>query len=601
MLYNINCNTFSCFVHVSWDSFYFFIRFIKGYKSYIVYNPITCVGTILWHTLQFLRKKCLCIKLPGWADLNKMKLHCTQFAELIKFLFLFEGKSLKITLKKSPRKKSGKKKNKASSSTKITEENDDCFTCVDCSYVSTKKMNLREHIQRMHKDKVWSCEFCSKIFSIQKDLVRHEKSHLGPELCCDFCGKMYKSRRTFINHKKSHEENYIKPEYECNVCNKSFSTKYVRNYHVKSEHLGMKKLFLCPTCGKSFTQKNSYIQHANVHMGLKPYQCEHCGKSFAYEKSLKEHRFMHDEILHFKCEVCDKLFRQKSALQIHKKIHQVTKDHLCGICGKGFTQRQALLRHERIHNGDKPFKCGLCARTFSDASIIRRHMILVHKKNSKEWREDVICDLKGADDYWIEGKKPEGRIKRLPSAKKTNDVEAVNNEMNISEPDNLVTPTSKSQDQVPVVEEIIQVNLNNQCTENHELINRETVNQSSPDDGYINQNIYVPEVPEQYMKDSVMYMRKNAAMLHPNSEGSDMMLSASNITQYLQNPHISAETSNSMNLDQTFNDTFTNITERKTEQHSYQTNIRTGNQWTAEPYPFNTMHYLPHFSNYQNQ
>jgi hypothetical protein len=65
-------------------------------------------------------------------------------------------------------------------------------------------------------------------------------------------------------------------------------------------------------------------------------------------------------------------------------------------------------------------------------------MILVHKKNSKEWREDVICDLKGADDYWIEGKKPEGRIKRLPSAKKTN-VEAVNNEMNISEPDNLVT------------------------------------------------------------------------------------------------------------------------------------------------------------------
>jgi Zn-finger protein len=100
-----------------------------------------------------------------------MKLHCTQFAELIKFLFLFEGKSLKITLKKSPRKKSGKKKNKASSSTKITEENDDCFTCVDCSYVSTKKMNLREHIQRMHKDKVWSCEFCSKIFSIQKEIV----------------------------------------------------------------------------------------------------------------------------------------------------------------------------------------------------------------------------------------------------------------------------------------------------------------------------------------------------------------------------------------------------------------------------------------------
>ncbi|VDI65132.1 Hypothetical predicted protein [Mytilus galloprovincialis] len=509
-------------------------------------------------------------------------------------LFQVKGtKALKITLKKQQKPKSLKKR---SNKTEETEPSEQQFTCTQCSYVSSKRANLREHVQRMHKDKIWSCEFCDKIFSIQKDLVRHEKCHLNPQLCCDFCGKMYKSRRTFIQHKKSHEENYIKPEYECKVCKKSFSTKYVLNYHVKSEHLGMKKQFLCPTCGKSFTQKNSYVQHANVHMGLKPYQCEHCGKSFAYEKSLKEHRFMHDEVLHFKCDVCDKLFRQKSALQIHKKIHKVTKDHLCGTCGKGFTQRQALLRHERIHNGDKPFSCAICSRSFSDASIIRRHMILVHKKHTKEWREDVICDLKGAEDYWIEGKKPEGRIKRLP-AKKTNNITEVqgpqgnNNEIGQVTADDTITN---------IVDEL---SLHQQSTEEQSRIHSDAVDQSSPDGRYIQQSLY--SVSEEQMKETAIYLRKNPTMLQTAADASenDMLLSSSNISQYLHNPQ---DSNHSVNLDHTFNEPFTSLHDRKSEErltNPFHTNVqmRTSNQWTAEPFSYNTVHYMSQYQNYPNQ
>ncbi|XP_069131325.1 uncharacterized protein [Argopecten irradians] len=276
------------------------------------------------------------------------------------------------------------------------------YPCPSCSYVAKKKSQLGEHYRRNHRMKKWKCEHCDRTFGIHKDLKRHVMTHVEPQHCCDTCGKMYKSLRTFIKHKKVHEEDYEKPEYPCDQCDKVFSTKYVLNYHIKAEHMGIRKSFLCPTCGKSFTQKNSYIQHANVHMGLRPHVCKVCNKSFAYEKSLKEHKYTHDEVKRFKCEVCDKLFRQSSALAIHMKVHKGGKDHLCGVCGKGFTQKQALYRHERIHNGDKPFSCGLCARKFSDTSIIRRHMILVHKRDPKKWRDGVISDLKGKEGYFIE-------------------------------------------------------------------------------------------------------------------------------------------------------------------------------------------------------
>ncbi|XP_046352615.2 zinc finger protein 37-like [Haliotis rufescens] len=276
------------------------------------------------------------------------------------------------------------------------------FHCDKCPYFANKRCHLREHERRVHITKEFKCEHCDKIFGFGKDLKRHLKTHLKPQNCCDICGKLYKGVKSLVEHRRTHEDGYIKPEFECEICKKNFSTKYVLAYHIKSEHLGMKRTYMCPTCGKSFSQKNSYLQHANVHMGFKPYKCEVCGKAFSYEKSLKEHRFMHDDIRRFKCPVCEKTFRQSSAVTIHMKVHKETKDYVCMACGKGFSQKQALIRHERIHLGEKPFSCGLCGRNFTDSSILRRHMILIHKKDPKKWREDTINNTVRRTDFFID-------------------------------------------------------------------------------------------------------------------------------------------------------------------------------------------------------
>jgi DNA-directed RNA polymerase subunit RPC12/RpoP len=99
--------------------------------------------------------------------------------------------------------------------------------------------------------------------------------------------------------------------------------------------------------------------------------------------------------------VCHKRFQQQTGLVMHIKIHKDKKDYVCSACGKDFSQRQALLRHERIHAGVKPFSCALCKRKFTDSSILRRHMILIHKKDPKNWREDTQSHLPLRTDFFV--------------------------------------------------------------------------------------------------------------------------------------------------------------------------------------------------------
>lgn len=184
-----------------------------------------------------------------------------------------EKKKIDVKNQKVIKKKS--KKNKVDDKNEAADGN--TFKCDKCEYIGKKKENLKEHTKRMHRNR-FLCDVCLKPFGLHKDLLRHTRHvHTNPAYHCEVCDKSYKFSRAYKEHMQSHKEDYIKPQFECEICHKTFSTKYVLTEHIKSEHLGMKKSFVCHTCGKSFTQKNSYLMHANVHAGIKPYVCDVCG------------------------------------------------------------------------------------------------------------------------------------------------------------------------------------------------------------------------------------------------------------------------------------------------------------------------------------
>ena len=299
----------------------------------------------------------------------------------------------------SKRNKRGRKKEP-----KEPKDPYETFPCTECPYIGKTKTLLKEHKRRLH-DIRFHCDQCDKSFGYNKDLNRHKRHvHVLASYSCDQCSprKLFKTKRALDVHSRCHEENYDKHAFECQVCGKRYSTKYVLDYHVKAEHLGMKKSYTCPICGRSFTQKGSYRQHANVHAGIRPWVCDVCGKTFSYENGLRAHRFLHSSTPSFQCNVCGKKFLQKNSVTIHMKSHQTIHDHMCMTCGRTFSQKQSLIRHERIHTGDKPFSCSLCHKIFRDASIIRRHMILIHKKDPKKWREDVVNNARKSEHFYID-------------------------------------------------------------------------------------------------------------------------------------------------------------------------------------------------------
>ncbi|XP_063545047.1 zinc finger protein 658B-like [Cydia strobilella] len=145
---------------------------------------------------------------------------------------------------------------------------------------------------------VFSCEFCSKTYTMKRSFQLHRKRVHAEELrshaeqgraanrskVCDVCGRAYNSNAALRYHQRRHTGE--KP-YACTICPKKFTMPMFLQIHMRT-HTG-EKPYECPHCPKAFTNKAALIRHDRVHTGVKPYQCPECGKLFTQSNSMKLH------------------------------------------------------------------------------------------------------------------------------------------------------------------------------------------------------------------------------------------------------------------------------------------------------------------------
>ncbi|XP_021510149.2 zinc finger protein 445 isoform X1 [Meriones unguiculatus] len=275
------------------------------------------------------------------------------------------------------------------------------------------KLDRSHRLINQRKEKHSDCSQCGKNFCCKSYVRQHQRLHTQEKpYKCTQCRKTFRWKSNFSRHKRLHQrQEFGKQE----KCEEDFKQNCSQSEVVST----VEKTFLCQTCGKTFTQKKSLIEHQRIHTGEKPYQCGACRKTFTYRSSYFIHMKRHavkikpesdlplsqDTVFlqsspstdePNKCKYCGRTFRTLSFLLIHQRVHTREKPYKCRECGKAFRWSSNLSRHERKHysppqweyhesketlgfestilTGQKPFWCQECGKTFT-----RKRGLLDHR------------------------------------------------------------------------------------------------------------------------------------------------------------------------------------------------------------------------------
>lgn len=211
------------------------------------------------------------------------------------------------------------------------------FTCKLCTEDKTF-LNFEafvNHIFIIHHEHLrYFCFICCNGFWDYKALYRHYKTKHEEYtvFLCLYCGKHHKVGYELKHHMAIHsksktiEEKLEKREklpgiFNCNHCSKSFPKKAHLQRHLESHKKNESKIWICETCGKNFNAKSTLINHAMVHMNVKPFICSICGEGFKNKYKLNYHKNIHTGIKNFGCEICGVRFRAKGTLKNHMLAH----------------------------------------------------------------------------------------------------------------------------------------------------------------------------------------------------------------------------------------------------------------------------------------
>ena len=183
---------------------------------------------------------------------------------------------------------------------------------------------------------------------------------------CENCGKHFKNQKSVEAHSKKHFKKEDNPNetFECKICLKTVSSKYILATHVKSHNNDDREL--CTVCSKSFANKYILKSHIQAH---------------SEEKKTTQHNLP--------CDVCLKSFSNKYLLKNHKKAHEAKV--LCNLCSR-LVSNSVIKRHmKNMHGGNKRIPCSNCGLNYRISGIARHQKLCKSTDEERKARKAAMA------------------------------------------------------------------------------------------------------------------------------------------------------------------------------------------------------------------
>ena len=179
------------------------------------------------------------------------------------------------------------------------------YKCKLCSNISQKQKEHNEHMRTVHTNQKFVCFHCSRVFTSDSALYKHERSHFNLPYGCTHCTKCFQFPGQIETHMKVHTR---KAMYKCLHCPRLFANNKIMLVHAKTHNETFKcDQPNCPTPDKEYNSKGNLAQHIRGEHGegwVTP-----CGKTCKW-KSLY-YRHMKN------CDKCKKLCKEAKKARYH--------------------------------------------------------------------------------------------------------------------------------------------------------------------------------------------------------------------------------------------------------------------------------------------